>query len=77
MIEDDDRETTYRDYTATMQKHLVNMLGRWFVGEEWEPMPSYLEMVHDQETVPRTQETNEDAKAHVYKIFGVTPPERG
>lgn len=61
-----------------MQRHLVNLLGRYLVGEEWEQMPSYLEIAHP-ENVKTTEpeQTNEDAKAHVYSIFGVSPPERG
>ena len=78
MIEDDERQELYRDYTATMQRHLVNLLGRFLSGDEWQEVPSYLEMSHESaaQKAP-TQETNEDAKAHVYAAFGVNPPERG
>ena len=56
----------------------MNLLGRYLIGEEWEQMPSYLEIAHP-ENVKTTEpeQTNEDAKAHVYSIFGVSPPERG
>ena len=77
MIEDDDRQAVYSDYTATMQRHLVNLLGRYMIGEEWEDVPSFIEMIHDSKLTVQPQQTNEDAKSHVYSIFGVSPPERG
>ena len=79
LLDDDEKETFYRDYTATMQKHLVDLLGRFITGDGWQSMPSYLEMAHEGADLPKqnTQQTNEEAKAHVYKIFGITPPERG
>jgi len=77
MLEDDDRDTFYRDYTGTMQRHLVDLLGRYLCGEEWQPMPSYIEMLHPEEQ-KKPAETNAEAKAHVYKIFGISKePERG
>lgn len=77
MIENERRQQIYRDYTATMQKHLVNMLGRYLYAN-WQEMPSYISMVHpDQAPSPAKQETNEEAKAHVYEIFGIKPPEGG
>lgn len=77
MIEDDIRETVYRDYTATMQRNLVNLLGRYLC-EDWQPVPSYLDMAHPQAKPQEPDhETIEDTKAHVYKLFGIDPPERG
>ena len=70
LIEYRKRQQLYRDYTATMQRHLVNLLGSRFC-ENWQPVPSYIEMMYPQ--APAAQETNESAKAHVYKIFGITP----
>ena len=77
MLEDLDELTLYRDYTATMQRHAANMLGsRWV--EEWQPLPSYLDMAHPKQKKPEPkQESIEESKAHVYEIFGITPPERG
>lgn len=74
MIEDDDREIVYRDYSATVQKHMLNLLGAYFCGEKWEPMPSYLEIAHPhlkKEDAP--EQTVEEAKAHVYEMFGIKP----
>lgn len=76
MIEYEKQQEIYQDYTATMQKHLVDMLGQHFFSE-WKPMPSYISMMHPDVTQPVAQETNEDAKAHIYNIFGITPPEGG
>ena len=77
MLEDDDRQTAYNDFTATMQRHLTDLLGQYLVGNDWEDMPSFIDMMHKDETPVQPQQTNEDAKAHVYKIFGITEPVRG
>lgn len=77
MLEDDERQTAYNDYTATMQRHLADLLGRYLVGDEWENLPSFIDMMHKDEAPVQPQQTNEDAKAHVYKIFGITEPVRG
>ncbi len=71
MLEDDDREQLYRDYTATMQRHLVTMLYKHLYTGDWEP-PSYLDAAHPSAAAQPATETPEDTKAHVYKIFGIT-----
>ena len=71
MLEDDDREQLYRDYTATMQRHLVMMLYKHLYTGDWEP-PSYLDIAHQKAAAEPAKETAEETKAHVYKIFGVT-----
>ena len=76
MVEDDERQTAYNDYTATMQRHLVDLLGRYFIGNKWEDMPSFIDMIHDQDSGQSAQ-TNEEAKNHVYEIFGIKQPVRG
>lgn len=76
MIEYEERQQIYRDYTATMQKHIVNLLGRYLC-TEWHEMPSYLSMMYPEQAPPVTQQTNEEAKAHIYEVFGITPPEGG
>lgn len=76
MILDDLRETKYRDYTAVMQRNLVNMLGRYLYAD-WQPVPSWLEIAHPKTEPEPRQESVEESKAHVYQIFGITPPERG
>ena len=79
MLEDDDRQTAYNDYTATMQRHLVDLLGRYIYRDNWtEDMPSFIDMIHDQDQkASQPQQTNEEAKNHVYEIFGIKKPVRG
>lgn len=74
MIEDDIRETEYRDYTATMQRHLVNLIGSYLCGDKWKPMPSFLEIMHpktDDNKPP--EQTVDEAKEHIYEMFGLKP----
>lgn len=78
MLEDDDRENIYRDYTATMQKHVVDLLGRYFYGEQWTMMPSYIEMAHPAEAPTKSQEESDrETIENVYKSFGIIRPEGG
>lgn len=80
MMEEFDREMLYREYTASMQKNIVDLLGTRWVGEKWSEMPSFIEMTHpDRKPSPQTEkEQNDEAKSHVYEIFGITKePERG
>lgn len=76
MIEDDARDTMYRDYTATMQRHLVQFCFTHFGGKDWEP-PSWMDLAHPQDdpAEKKQPETKEDAKAHIYALFGAKPPE--
>ena len=75
MLEDDARETMYRDYTATMQRHLVHMCFMYFGGKDWEP-PSYVDLAHpDEAKQTEHTESKEDAKAHIYNLFGAKASE--
>lgn len=76
MIEDDDSENMYRDYTATMQKHMVDIIGRYVYGEQWNMMPSYIEMAHPAPKKPQEQSDRETIE-NVYKSFGIIRPEGG
>lgn len=69
MVEDDDRETIYRDYTATMQRHVVTLLGRYLVGKEWQDLPSYLDLAHGGYSKPRDEVA--EAKQHINEMFGI------
>ncbi len=71
MLEDDDREQLYRDYTATMQRHLVTMLYKHLYTGDWEP-PSYLDAAHPSQAQTPKAETADETKAEVYRKFGVT-----
>lgn len=72
MLEDDEREILYRDYTATMQKHLVTLIGRYLVGKEWKDLPSYIDFAHPSKEKPK-EESVDDARRHVYEMFGINP----
>lgn len=75
MLEDDTREVMYRDYTATMQRHLVQLCYSYFGGKDWSP-PSYVDLAHPDEAAPaESKESKEDVKAHIYELFGAKPPE--
>ena len=82
MLEESDQEIIYRDYTATMQRHLVNMLTKYlYQNPEWEP-PSYIDIAHPSEKSEEEQKQEQKRKdeediAHVYEAFGFTKPERG
>ena len=68
------REAEYRDYTATMQRHLVNLIGHYMYGSKWQQMPSFLKIAHpEMKDESQPQQTAEEAKAHIYEIFGITP----
>lgn len=64
MIEDDARNMTYQDYTATMLKALSESFIR-FAGGDWSP-PSFISMVYRQERDDRTPEQIID---HVKSLF--------
>lgn len=72
MLEDDDRETLYRDYTATRLNELLTMQIRRYTDSDYKPA-QYIELAHKDGAQRAPQETNEDTKAHIYKIFGVVP----
>lgn len=69
MMEDDDREMLYRDYTATMQRHAVTLIGRYMFGKEWQELPSYIDLAHN--GAEKRKDEAEEAKQHINEIFGV------
>jgi hypothetical protein len=64
MIEEDYRDKTWHDYTATMQGMTAQMMAR-FSGYDW-TAPSYIEMVY-----PETQDTRsaKEIKDHVLSLL--------
>lgn len=71
MIEDDEQEQVYRDYTATMQMHLVQIVFALGGGKDWEP-PSFIDLAHPYlKKQEKPQQSAEDAKQHVYALFGI------
>lgn len=69
MLEDDDRETLYRDYTSTMQRHLATMIGRYMFGDKWEDLPSFIELAHPESK--HKADSIESDKQHINELFGI------
>lgn len=69
MVEDDERDSLYKDYTATMQRHLVTLVGCYMLGSKWQELPSYISLAHPE--IGNSKDSIESAKQHIKDIFGV------
>ena len=69
MVEDDERDALYRDYTATMQRHLVTLVGRFMAGDKWQELPSYISLAHPE--IGKPKDSIENAKQHIKEIFEI------
>ena len=68
------QEERWQEYTGDMLGLIVTSIAS--ISGEQTKISLYSELVHPERNKTHA-ETVEESKAHVYEIFGITPPERG